>query len=111
MTWRKPQKVWQWLLLLSPAALAMLAASTFNAAGWPGNPRVEGGRLFNDSLAYSGVLAAASFALAIWLTRGLGLTLPRFEKTIGLSLMICFVNLLISFAGCAVVGITTATLK
>jgi hypothetical protein len=105
MNWHRPRNEWEWLILLSPTALALFTSLAFNKLGWPGNPNLEGGSFLNYSSGLV-VLAASSFGFAVWLTRGFGSTLPRCEKTIALTLMIFFVNAFVAMGGCAFAGAT-----
>jgi len=95
MTWAKPKKAWQWMVLFIPAGICVVAT----LAGGLIDPK-EGNWM---AWALIGLFIATltSFGLSIWLARA--------NKSIGAMLactVVCFailmvVNFAVSFAGCA----------
>jgi len=112
MVWNKPRNVWQWLLLLSPAGIAIAASQI---AKWC-LPQVPPLHLVDGDLMDIGahiqrlfpitffLIMSISFSLAMVLTRGIP-PQRRFFGVILALFCLVLVNGFVAFSGCAVGGI------
>ena len=105
MTWDKPKNGWQWLMLLVPAGICVVAT----AAGALAQPK--DGDWMGWAVVGLMIATVTSFGLSIWLAR----KNPSMGEKIGCA-VVCFgilmaVNSAVSFAGCAVGWATLPTMS
>ena len=105
MTWNKPKNGWQWLLLLSPASICVLAT----AVGAVVQPK--DGDWMAWALVGLFIATLMSIGLSIWLAR----VNPSAGEKVGCAIL-CFVILMavngaVSFAGCALGWATLPTMS
>jgi hypothetical protein len=112
MTWNKPRKVWQWLLLFAPAVAAIVASETAGRWTTPIPPlhlangavvADVGGRITRLLSISLGVITASSVVIAIVLSHGPALA-QRIVNGIFFLLCLMLTNGIVAFAGCALIG-------
>jgi hypothetical protein len=113
MLWNKPRKIWQWLLLFTPAVVAIVAAQV--AKWWM--PPIPPLHLGNGALVANvgqlitrvsgialAVIAACSVLIAIILSRAPGWG-DRIANGVFWMLCLFFVNSFVALGGCMVLGV------
>ena len=108
MNWRQPSTVWQWLALLSPAAVMVVCGTAL--PGWLNALLGHGYDTFGTQtgVGIEGLLAgtAMSFILGFWWARdGEESFIGRCVSALGYGMVIEFINLFVAFAGCTGVAV------
>jgi hypothetical protein len=112
MVWNKPRNLWQWLLLLTPAVLAIGAVHISKRWMPPIPPlHLTNGRVIADvgrqitriSLISLAVIAVVSFVIAVVLSRGAAFG-QRIVNVVFFTLCLLLVNSFVAFGGCAIIG-------
>jgi len=113
MVWNKPRNVWQWLLLLTPAAAGIGAAQMAKwfispipplhlaNGAWVANVGEHIGRVSSIALE---AITICSAALALILSRGPELG-QRVLNAVFFMLCLLFLNSFVAFCGCASLGV------
>jgi len=112
MIWNKPRNVWQWMLLLVPAFVAITAVQT--AQWWLGPPPIDlysNGMVVQKGLVNAirevsitfWVVAAGSSVIALVLSQGAPFG-QRIANWIFFLLCLLVVNGFVAFAGCATIN-------
>ena len=109
MTFPRPRKVWQWLLLISPAAVMILCGIVIPSWIVGARERSLGTTLMINTYGIW-VSVALSLGLGYWWSRGEKSFLRRAIRAFGLGILIEFVNVLVAFPGCIVLGAIGAAL-
>ena len=114
MTWRKPQNVWHWLLLLAPAMGAVSAASLAATFVSPPHFEFEGHQLIDATATIRqyadvsmGVIVAFSLALA-WPFAAGETKLDRAQSSFGIFMCLLVVNSVVAFGGCSALAVVSS---
>jgi hypothetical protein len=117
MVWNKPRNVWQWLLCLTPAVAAIIAAQISKWWMPPIPPfRYSNGLVITDVVAHIhrvssialDVIMVGSAIIALILSHGPQLA-QRLLNALFFMLCLSFVNGFVAFGGCALIGVPNPT--
>ena len=113
MIWKRPVRLWEWLLLLAPAVAAMLSASIAKSLMPPIAPlQLSHGYMIPNVMGHVarmtwialGVLALLSCVMAFLYSRGKSI-FDRLSNAFVIAVCLFLVNAFISIGGCALLGV------
>ncbi len=104
MKFTKPESLWQWSLLMSPAVINLVGAVTAAAANQGRGSETRGYAVLGSGIITMCIGAVICLALGYWLVRKSDHWGWKVLGTIGCGAVLAIVNAAIGFAGCMLVA-------